>query len=552
MPWGHPLFGAMFHAGRAKMSRRVSGKKREDFDGVECLRFFFPLVPLRPVHVWNWGIEDSESSWLRQKLVTRFSWRAMPIRWSWYVMARAILRTWLWIPLIAGILFGIFPLLGSDRLPGDSVLYSMAACGMAATSLGGLIALYLIDLGQADIRRLLGRHRLGVSDPATWTDDLLQLVAPAPYWFGVATFAEAVDVLLEERRYGEAMWAARLCHALESESEGQRLTSRLLNDPDVRAVLRQIQARPGEYKEITNRRHTSDFPILRDESSPAGKFWRSMIENRSKETLTWVQYNPNVIGYAAYAADNEKYRDRKRRGPPAPPGQLGPLSAQFRIGGTALIGAVVLWVGLLMFWAVLLKPAQPDWVREHERQMQAAFPPAPAQPAKQPDPPAPAPKPPVEPPSWAKPEPGNWDYLADMQAFDIREGAWKFTSDGTVDDMVRSPIAVKEFRSPKGLAMHPKFNDYVSVKYRLDGKYERFRSGVAINDTGFMVVNPMVFEIWGDGKMLWQSEPFKDRYEAREVSIDVKEVEVIELRAVSKGSNYCHHAVWLEAQVRRK
>jgi hypothetical protein len=147
---------------------------------------------------------------------------------------------------------------------------------------------------------------------------------------------------------------------------------------------------------------------------------------------------------------------------------------------------------------------------------------------------------------------GNWQFLAEMQEHDVKNGGWRFTHDGFVDDQPHTPITVNGYPSHKGLGMHPLPSDFAAVKYRLDRKFGKFRSGVAINDTGNEVIGPLVFEVWADGKRIWQSERITRFREFRELAIDVADVDVLELRAVSPGSAHCHHSVWLEPRVLKK
>src|SRR5262245_14079319 len=255
MPWGSLVYGSVFFPGRARMRRRNRGTTREDYDAIECFFIFLPLIPLRPVHVWNWGPEETTGTGLSAVRTAVYSFRAMPIRWSPYLVVRALLRYWLWPPTVVGLLFSLSCVHG--------LLFRLAAFALLLASLGAWLALAFLDIGQPAIRRLLGRHRLGVSDPATWTEDLVRLLAPPQEWFGTPTFAEAVDLLLQQRRYSEAMWAARLCLVTESESEGRTLTGRVLSDPEVRAVVAQIKSHPGRFQELAHRQQTHELPLVR-------------------------------------------------------------------------------------------------------------------------------------------------------------------------------------------------------------------------------------------------------------------------------------------------
>ena len=90
------------------------------------------------------------------------------------------------------------------------------------------------------------------------------------------------------------------------------------------------------------------------------------------------------------------------------------------------------------------------------------------------------------------------------------------------------------------------------MKYRLDRKARRFKSVGAVSDSSTILFSPLSFEVWGDGRRLWQSERITDGKQIRECSLDVSDVEVLELRAVAEGHHTGLHAVWLEPRVLMK
>lgn len=539
MPWGSLVFGSAFYPGRARVRRRHRGTVREDYDGVECLfAFLVPLVPLRPVHVWDWGLDETTGTGLSAVRTAVYSYRAVPIRWSPDLVLRTLLRYWLWPPLVVGLLFALSCAHG--------VLFRLAGLALLLASLGAWLALAFTG-GQRAVRRLLGRHRLGVSDPATWTEDLVRLLAPPREWFGTSTFAGAVDPLLEQGRYSEAMWAARLCLATESEVEGRALTDRVLHDPEVRAVVARVESHPGGFKELAGRQHPREFPLLRPGTGRAAAYWYSVVADRSRETLEVVAYREHAAG---------ELRETRRVGPRPPTDQLGPRTVWYRLGGFALVAAVVLGLTGFVASSTLFRErtAAEEMIAEQQRQIAAQQPAAaarqPAAPPGQPNPPAKQPPP----PAWARSEPGDWRYLADMPEFDAVVAApWAFAKDGTTGDPEkRSPIRVGGFASPRGLGMHPPERGHASVKYRLDRRAERFKSVGAVSDSSTILFSPLAFEVWGDGRRLWESERITDGRQTRECVIDVSGVGVLELRAAAVGHHTGLHAVWLEPRVLMK
>jgi hypothetical protein len=243
-------------------------------------------------------------------------------------------------------------------------------------------------------------------------------------------------------------------------------------------------------------------------------------------------------------------RERIRIGPRPPADQLGPHSWQYRLGGFALVAAVLLGVVGFSCSSALFREKTLAEKMIEEQQRQAAKPPAPPPAPPRQEPPQP---PPPAPPPWAERDPGNWQYLADMAEFDVKEGPWKFAKDGTTGNPEdRSPIKVGGFASPKGLGMHPNQETYAAAKYRLDRKALRFKAAGGVNDSSVVLFGPLVFEVWGDGRRLWQSERLTGGGQFRECLIDVADVEVLELRAVAVQFHSGLHAVWLEPRVLMK
>jgi NPCBM/NEW2 domain len=531
MPSGTPVAGSIFFPGRAKMRRRIKGNRRIDFDAVECLCFFLPFVPRRPVHVWNWGRDASTGHAFSARRETYYSYRSMPIRWAPDLLVRALLRYWLWVLIPIGLLFSVSL--------AHSAAFKVAGLILFLVSLVGWIALVFLDGGQKNIRRLLGRHRLGVSDPATWTDDLLHVIAPPREWFGTETFAEAVGPLLKQRRYSEAMWAARLCLAIEDQREGRLLTDDVLGHPDVPDVLARIQDHPKRFKELVNLEHPQPFPLLRQEKSKAAAYWHSMVADQTREVYTMVTYAGHIGGVWAWGEDAaaEETESGSTRDDPHPlANQLGPETSMYRWGGSGLVVAVLLLAISFVSLSSQFGEKTPAQKSFEDQQRQAA-----------------EEKKKKAGRNWADDrEAGNWQYLADLPEFGVKEGPWKFAKDGTMGNPERSPIKVGGFPSPKGLAMLPNNHDFAAVKYRLDKKARTFKSVGAINDTAMIPNSPLVFEVWGDGKLLWQSERVTGKEQYRECRINVEDVEVLELRTVCLGFNGELHAVWLQPDVLMK
>ena len=98
-------------------------------------------------------------------------------------------------------------------------------------------------------------------------------------------------------------------------------------------------------------------------------------------------------------------------------------------------------------------------------------------------------------------------------------------------------------------AMHPPDLGYAAAKYRLDGKATVFKSGIAICDSSGGAFSPVVFEVLGDSKVLWQSTPTQQPKECQQCAVKLDGVAILELRVHARGSHHSAHAAWLEPRV---
>jgi WD40 repeat protein len=140
-------------------------------------------------------------------------------------------------------------------------------------------------------------------------------------------------------------------------------------------------------------------------------------------------------------------------------------------------------------------------------------------------------------------------YLCDMEEFDVVKGPWEFGK-GKINVW---PIKIRGVESPHGLGMHPPSGSFARVKYRLDGRWKTFKAAVGLNDTEpNQAVAPLIFQVWVDGKLRWQSQPVQKPRVKQDVLTDVSGVEVLELRVLCQGNHDGAHAVWLEPQVTKE
>ena len=140
-------------------------------------------------------------------------------------------------------------------------------------------------------------------------------------------------------------------------------------------------------------------------------------------------------------------------------------------------------------------------------------------------------------------------YLSSLPEMDPQVGWAKFGKDGRQYEQEGSFnwIVLGNKISPHGLAMHPSQVD-AQVTYRLNKKYVRFRTVGGINATSRKSESPLTFEVLGDGKLLWRSQPISaGQTEPCDISVDG--CDELRLQVHCAGNNGFAHAVWEEPQV---
>jgi hypothetical protein len=189
-------------------------------DALECfVVMFLPVVPFKAVHLYG------ETSGVPGR-----QYRAVPIRWSASLVLRVYLLYWMAFPLVAGVAMAFLFTYGLVRNGSLDGIAPFFITGWAVTLTCGIgyFLLWWTDRRTRSMRRLLGRHQYGSSDPATWIREVLAGVYSPQETFGVDSFAAAVPALLEKGDYQAAMWAARLATAKEDRATGERLTDKVL------------------------------------------------------------------------------------------------------------------------------------------------------------------------------------------------------------------------------------------------------------------------------------------------------------------------------------
>ena len=141
-------------------------------------------------------------------------------------------------------------------------------------------------------------------------------------------------------------------------------------------------------------------------------------------------------------------------------------------------------------------------------------------------------------------------FLNDVQEFGVKNGPWPFSKNGLTGkpDSERIHVGGKEF--PKGLGMRPpNAPDYAAAKFRLGKQAAVFRAKVALDDACGFVFDGAYFEVWGDGKKLWETQIIQKPKTVVNCELKVTGVDVLELRVRAHQNHIGLHAVWLDPRV---
>lgn len=232
-------------------------------DSDALLAFCFlgiPLIPYKAVHAYSWGPGADIGLVHKQH----------PIRWTWDLTASAYLRRVWGVLVVLGALLLFASYTGGSELVGailaappnivakftwlDPIPVRILLAGLGLLLvIGPIFGRIVMDKAERrhqNIRRLLGRHLVGSSDPANWPRSLLDKVRPALQSFGSDTFAEASESALKQRDYRQAIFAARLAVALEDPAHGESLTSSILETAEAQQLIEAIHKNPLAYSQL--------------------------------------------------------------------------------------------------------------------------------------------------------------------------------------------------------------------------------------------------------------------------------------------------------------
>lgn len=113
-------------------------------------------------------------------------------------------------------------------------------------------------------------------------------------------------------------------------------------------------------------------------------------------------------------------------------------------------------------------------------------------------------------------------------------------------------ISVGGKPSPRGLGMHAISKDTVAVDYNIQGKYKLFQGAVAIDDCAVKDggnKSQLVFKVFGDGKLLWTSDPVRIPGRSSAFKIPVAGVKTLKLSVTCPGDAWAAKSVWIEPRL---
>ncbi len=157
------------------------------------------------------------------------------------------------------------------------------------------------------------------------------------------------------------------------------------------------------------------------------------------------------------------------------------------------------------------------------------------------------PPPPPRPPLSADLPGGDWLWLSDLP-WQSADSGWTPNGDGLPrrdKDVENRPMQLGMRRVPKGLGTHAPSE----IVYRLDGKYRRFFANVTAAEAGGTVV----FRVFGDDKMLYDSGVVHGLREVRQIDVPLTGVAHLRLLVTDAGDGHTSDmANWAAARLERR
>lgn len=144
-------------------------------------------------------------------------------------------------------------------------------------------------------------------------------------------------------------------------------------------------------------------------------------------------------------------------------------------------------------------------------------------------------------------------FLSDLEPVEIQGGT--FGNQGQIGSTNKVYAVVGGRRSLKGLIRGASRNgEYCQVTYRLGKRYRLLNTAVALNDTAREWPSwSFRFSIFGDGRLLWESQPVRKYSDTQQCEISVAGVDLLQLGFIIQGMVADHGGpvVWVDPRLTR-
>ena len=141
-------------------------------------------------------------------------------------------------------------------------------------------------------------------------------------------------------------------------------------------------------------------------------------------------------------------------------------------------------------------------------------------------------------------------YLSTIKTVRSKANRGWFAWNGTMND--GKIIEVRGKASPHGIFLHAQTRSYSELVYNLDPKWTVFRCGVAVplkGDERKGLGSALVFEVIGDRRVLWRSNPVVNFDDPQWCDVKIEGVNELCIRVNCPGDSSYARAVWLEPRL---
>jgi hypothetical protein len=141
---------------------------------------------------------------------------------------------------------------------------------------------------------------------------------------------------------------------------------------------------------------------------------------------------------------------------------------------------------------------------------------------------------------------GKKAYLVAHKHSDIKAWGDLFADNGTYRG---NKIKLNGEFVPHSILLHTLDKDFSQVKYALGGKWTVFQTTIGlpkVDDKQLEPFSPLTFEVLGDDKSLWKSEPVTKMDKFQPCAINIEKVKTLTLRVHCPGDHGWGIAYWIE------